>query len=112
MADDNGNGSDKKSKLGFSKSTDDRLKAFGKSAQESGQRMLQASQDQSSRAADSRNADPGLTERQMAKPDSYRRGGKVRKSGMARFTSGETVLTKRQAKKLQARRVEVKRGRM
>jgi hypothetical protein len=105
MADSN-NGSDTTSKSGDSKRSA-ALKAFGQSAQESGQRMLQASQEQSARAADSRTSDPGLTERQMAKPDSYRRGGKVRKGGMARLHKGERVLTKKQA-----RRVKVKRGRM
>ena len=67
MADSN-NGSDTTSKSGDSKRSA-ALKAFGQSAQESGQRMLQASQEQSARAADSRaRRNPGLTERQMAKP--------------------------------------------
>lgn len=39
-----------------------------------------------------------------AEPDDYRRGGKVRKGGMARLEKGERVLTKRQAARRSKRR--------
>lgn len=38
-----------------------------------------------------------------ASPESYKRGGKVRKTGMAKVHKGERVLTKAQAKKYRKR---------
>lgn len=46
-------------------------------------------------AAAQRGKDPLLT----AKPSSYKKGGKVQKTGTAKVHKGEVVLTKKQAKK-------------
>lgn len=101
------NGSDKRSTGEKAKSG---IEAFGRSMQEQGQEMLRSSQEASARASD-RSADPGLSERQMAKPESYRRGGKVRKGGLARVHKGEVVLTKGRAKKLR-KKLRGKNGRV
>jgi len=41
----------------------------------------------------------GIAEKQRETADSYKRGGKVKRTGMARVHKGERVLTKRQAKR-------------
>lgn len=43
------------------------------------------------------------TSMQSAEPDSYKRGGTVRKTGMAKVHKGERVLTKRQAKRFRSK---------
>jgi hypothetical protein len=45
----------------------------------------------------------------MAQPGEYRRGGKVRKTGMARVEKGERVLTRKQQKRMGRRRQSSKR---
>ena len=51
-------------------------------------------------AAAGRAADPMLKKAGMASPPSYKKGGTVKKTGMAKVHKGEKVLTKDQAKKL------------
>ena len=86
------------------------IKAFGDRMQQEGQDMVRSSQEASQRAMTAREEDPGLEQRQMAQPSSYRRGGKVRKSGMAKVHRGEVVLTKKRANKLR-KKLRGKRGR-
>lgn len=52
----------------------------------------------------SKPADP-----QLAEPSSYKRGGKVKKSGMAMVHKGECVLTKKQAENLERKKSARKR---
>lgn len=47
---------------------------------------------------------PDSTEGNMADPSGYKKGGTVKKSGMAKVHKGEKVLTKRQSKKYAARK--------
>ena len=41
-----------------------------------------------------------------SKPGSYKKGGKVKKTGMAKVHKGERVLTKKQTKKFDAKKFE------
>ena len=86
------------------------MKAFGQRMEQQGQEMLRASQEASERGS-SRSEDRGLESRQVAQPSTSRRGGKVKRGGLARVHAGERVLTKAQAKRLR-RKPRMKTGRL
>lgn len=84
------------------------MQAFGERMSDEGQREISAAQEGMQRAITQRDPE---AERQMAEPSSYRRGGKVRKSGRAMVHKGERILTRAQQMKLK-KRLRVKRGRV
>jgi hypothetical protein len=56
---------------------------------------------------DDQNYDLRIQSPQVAAPPSFHKGGKVRKTGMAKVKKGEVVLTEKQAKELKKKKISV-----
>lgn len=75
------------------------LKSFGNMEKSRYNNVMKAKQGQKD---DQGNEYPGL-----AAPPSFHKGGKVRKTGMAKVKKGEVVLTEKQAKELKKKKISV-----
>lgn len=79
------------------------LKAFGKSLSQSSQTMMDSARDQAMRGAESeRERSQSDSDRLLAsnRVPSYKRGGTVRKTGLARVHKGEFVVPRSKMRKL------------